>query len=523
MFLFLLSAVSSRPATIPAPLEITTYDEIKFKISDGMLIQYDKNDANCTEVAKFACDLLSAPTGYTFKLTADPISTGIRFQRDSTLGDEEYKLVTDEKLILITASTKHGYFYGFQTMIQQLPPQIYSANKVTGEWIVPGTIVHDKPRFHWRGLMIDIARHFFDLDTLKNIVKVLGMHKMNHLHIHINDDQGWRIEIKKYPLLTSLGSKRAESPKPWDRHNGDGIPYGPYFYTQDQFRELVAFAHKYCVIIIPEVEFPGHTQPAMAGYPEFSCTGGPIEPLGTWFKSGIPYCTGNDKVFDFLSDIFDEVVDVFDSDIIHIGGDEVDQTEWKKCSKCAKRMQDEGIKSYSELQSWFIHKVQLNIEAKGRYVMGWDETLEQSKDPNLRIMIWRDVKTAIKAVQSGHHVVMTPSVHTYLPRGQTQGTDKYEYSCCYTPASDIYNYDPLKGIEQYADYVYGYQVSMWTEYVWGGNEDLHWKLFPRTSALAESAWTSLERKNWDAFAKGYNSTQFERLRIFNITSSPFVE
>lgn len=523
MILFLLfGSITCLKALVPQPLEVKEGSGT-FILENNMQISYcDESD----EISHFTADFLAVATGYEFKLTKESINYGIVFVYSAHLGGEEYNLDIDEAYVKITASAKHGFFYGVQTFLQLLPPTIYSSTIQSSEWTVQCVNIHDKPRFSWRGVMLDTSRHFFDINVLKRLVKVLAFHKINIFHLHINDDQGWRMEVKKYPLLIEIGSKRSSSPKAWDRKHQDGVPYGPYFYTQDELRDLVKYAKSLCVTVVPEIELPGHSLGALSAYPDLSCTGGPFEPMTTWGVTSNIYCAGNDRVFEFLQDVFDEVFDIFDSKYIHIGGDEADKAQWKKCPKCAQRIQDEGLKNYDQLQSWFIQKMQKYIESKGRKIIGWDEVLDGGISKDVTITVWRDAATGLKAAKAGHDVIMAPDPFLYLSQGQTLWlTDtKFEYSCCYVPASKVYGFDPVDKIpEDVKHYFIGTQVCLWAEYLIFGEEDMHWKLFPRTSAFAEMSWTSLDLKDFDRMKKGYNADHKERLAQLGVNFANYFE
>ena len=335
---------------------------------------------------------------------------------DLLLGREGYQLDVTPSGVLIRGGGAAGMFYGTQTLLQLLPPRVFSAAKVQEPvaWTVPAVRIKDRPRFVWRGLLLDVARHFFSKEELKNFIDLMAQHKLNTLQIHFTDDQGWRLEIKRYPKLAEVGG--------WRKSIGfglaakDGTAYGKDgryggFYTQDDIRELVAYAKARYVTIVPEIEMPGHSGAALSAYPEYSCFGGPYDrdsgPMGI-------YCPGNDAAFTFLQNVLSEVIGLFPGKYIHIGGDEVDQGNWTRCPKCKARIKQEGLKNEHELQSYFVKRVERHINAQGRTLIGWDEILEGGLAPNATVMSWRGIEGGVTAAKAGHDVIMTPTSNCYL-------------------------------------------------------------------------------------------------------------
>lgn len=525
MLLILASfALSEIPAIVPQPVSITE-KEGTWKLVDKMTISYDKSVSESEDVAKFASDFLGTATGFTFTITDTATKSGICFVQNTGMDEEEYRLEVDTDLVKIQASSRAGLFYGIQTLLQLLPTDIFCHEVHKTEWVAPCVKIEDTPRYHWRGLMLDTSRHFFDMKMLYKLLDCLAMHKINIFHFHINDDQGWRMEIKKYPLLVSVGSQRASSPKPWDRTHQDGNQYGPFSYTQQELKDFVAYAHKLSITVVPEIEMPGHTLAALAAYPQYSCTGGPFKPMCQWGVTSNIFCGGNDDVFDFLKDILKEVFEVFDSDYIHIGGDEAFKGEWQKCPKCQKRIKDLGLKDCNALQSWFIVQMKNWLEDQGKKVIGWDEVLDGGMDPSVTIMLWTNINKAVKAANDGHKLIVCPINTLYLPRGQTkESTDKFEYNCCYSPVSLMYKFDPAATLDySHKNMVLGAQTCLWTEFVWGGEEDLFWKIFPRTIALAEATWTPLEQKDFDRFKAAYENYHKKRCTNYGVGCAPYFE
>ncbi len=366
-------------------------------------------------------------------------------------------------------------------MRQLLPPALERNGLVPGDsfaWTMPAVSISDYPRFEYRGMHLDVARHFFPVDFVKRYIDLLTLYKMNRFHWHLTEDQGWRIEIKKYPKLTEIGGFRSEtlighySNQP---HQFDGQRYGG-FYTQDEIRDIVAYAKSRFVTIVPEIEMPGHTTAALAAYPRYSCTGGPftVLPGGVWPITDI-FCAGKDETFDFLQDILTEVMELFPGQYIHIGGDEANKKEWKACDLCQERMRTEGLKDEHELQSYFIRRMEEFILSKGRRLIGWDEILEGGLAPQATVMSWRGTKGGIAAAQQGHDVIMSPTSHCYLD--YYQGNRDYEPLAIggFLPLQKVYSFEPVptKLNPEEARHILGVQANLWTEYV-ATPEHAHW-------------------------------------------------
>jgi hexosaminidase len=424
------------------------------------------------------------------------------------LGDEGYLLDVGSNGILIRAAAPAGLFYGIQTLRQLLPAAI-ERPAVSGQarsWTIPCVSVEDRPRFAWRGAMLDCSRHFFPKEFVKRWIDILALHKLNTFHWHLTDDQGWRIEIKKYPRLTEVGAWRVDrEDKPWNAREpqkpGEAATSGG-FYTQDDIREIVAYAASRFVTIVPEIEMPGHAKAALTAYPGFSCTGGPftVPPGGYWPITDV-FCPGNDGTFGFLEDVLAEVVELFPGPFVHIGGDEVDKTEWKRCPKCQARMKAEGLKDELELQSYFTRRIERILNAKGKHLVGWDEILEGGIAPQATVMSWRGTEGGIAAARAGHDVVMSPTSHCYFD--YYQGDPNYEPLGIggYVPLRKVYAFDPVPEVltEAEAAHILGGQANLWTEYVPDGKH-AEYLVLPRLAALAEVVWTPKARRSWDDFA-----------------------
>ncbi|WP_114936832.1 glycoside hydrolase family 20 protein [Mucilaginibacter endophyticus] len=410
---------------------------------------------------------------------------------------EGYTLEVKPHRITITGHDEAGVFYGLQSLIQLLD---ISKDKIT----VKGYSITDYPRFAYRGMHLDVSRHFFDPQTIKKWIDLLALYKINTFHWHLTDDQGWRIEIKKYPLLQSVSAYRDETiigHKKDSPHRFDGKRYGGY-YTQDEVKDIVKYATQRHITVIPEIEMPGHALAALAAYPQLGCTGGPYKAATYWGIFDDVYCAGNDETFTFLQKVMDEVLPLFPSKYIHIGGDECPKTKWKACPKCQKRIKDEHLKDEKELQSYFIGRMEKYLNSKGRQIIGWDEILEGGLTPGATVMSWTGEEGGIAAAKQHHEAIMTPEKYVYLDYYQSLYAAEPLAGGGYTPLSKVYNYEPitseLSGEE--AQYIKGVQANTWSEYM-ASPAQAERQLFPRMLALAEVAWSSKENKNYDDFLK----------------------
>ena len=388
-----------------------------------------------------------------------------------TLGSEGYELSVTPVSVLLRASKPAGLFYGVQTIRQLLDGHA-----------LPGVHISDQPRFAWRGLLLDEGRHFFGKAFVKHTIDRLAYHKLNTLHWHLTDDQGWRIEIKKYPKLTEVGAWR-------DQTEGDGQRYGG-FYTQDDIRDIVAYAAARYVTIVPEIEMPGHSLAALASYPEFSCTGGPFKVRTEWGVEPNVYCAGNEAMFVFLQNVLDEVFTLFPSPYIHVGGDECPKTSWHACPKCQARMKAEGLKNEAELQSYFTRRMEGYLHSKGRRLIGWDEILEGGLPPRAAVMSWRGMEGALQAARSDHDYVASPATHCYL-----------DFPASSTPLQKVYAFDPIPAglTPEQRQHCLGVQGNMWTEHT-PTAVVVDRMIWPRLCALAEVAWSPGDRRDAADFA-----------------------
>ena len=451
-----------------------------------------------------------------------PSSNFVQLSTDVSLPEEAYNLKVTENQVIIYASGHNGFLYGLETIRQLLPVAIESKNVVSNmNWDIPNVEIKDSPRFKWRGFMLDVSRHFFDKDYVMETIDQLAFLKMNTLHLHLVDDQGWRIEIKKYPKLTEVGGFRVDQEdKPWNARPtpelGKETTYGG-FYTQEDIKEIVAYAESRGITVVPEIEMPAHVMSAIAAYPELSCFQKPImvPSGGVWPITEI-YCPGKETTFEFLENVLLEVMELFPSRYIHVGGDEATKTNWEKCPDCKKRIQEEGLETVEELQSYFIRRMERFLSSKGRTLLGWDEILEGGLAPGATVMSWRGVKGGLEASEAGHDVVMTPNSHCYFDYYQgDQDAEPLAWGGN-LPLSKVYQFDPVvEGMsEEQAKHVLGGQANLWTEYV-PTKAQAEYMTYPRLAALAEAVWSSKDNRNWDDFSNRVSSL-FQRYGIMGV-------
>ncbi len=499
-----LSIKESRYPLIPKPQHVQAQDS-EFVFNTHTKIIYDQKDPDVGMVVDFLRERFGIPTGYSFEQTSTADTNVLILKLDQSVDGAEgaYELLIEPSKIEVRAPQAKGLFYGVQTIRQLLPPEIESRDTVEGiRWSVPGVKIEDAPRFQYRGMHLDVGRHFFPVEFIKKYIDLIALQKMNYFHWHLTEDQGWRIEIKKYPRLTQVGAYRKQtligpgSKKPYIY---DGKPYGG-FYTQDQIREIVDYAHKRFVTIIPEIEMPGHSSAALAAYPELGCTGGPYQVQERWGIFPDIYCAGKEKTFQFLEDVLSEVVDLFPGKYIHIGGDEAPKDRWKECALCQERIKTEGLKDEHELQSYFIQRIEKFLLTKNRNIIGWDEILEGGLAPQATVMSWRGIKGGIAAAKQKHDVIMTPTGYCYLNFYQADPRTQPLAIGGFLTLNMVYNYEPVPQElnEEEAKYILGAQGNVWTEYILNQRE-VEYMAFPRASALAEVVWTNKENKDWADF------------------------
>ncbi len=517
----LMARATPAISIVPQPAKMEVGSGVAFALSETFVIVSD--DAFLAE-AQYAANELNRVTGYELQVVPAKAKLAtpraIRFQHVEGLPAEGYRLVTNLKGAVIEASTPAGAFYGYQTLRQLMPVEIYADEVVTDvAWDVPMVTIEDAPRLPWRGLHFDDCRHFIGADGFKAMIDAMAVHKLNTLHWHLTDDQGWRIEIKRYPEIVEKGAVREESPIMWDRWKGDGKPYGPYYYTQDEVRELVAYAAARHITVVPEIEMPGHAVAILSAYPKLGCTGGPYKPWCRWGVSPEIACAGNDRTIEVFEGILDEILELFPSKYIHCGGDEAPKDRWNACAKCQQRIREEGLRNANHLQTWFMQHFASYLEARGRHMIGWDEILEGGLPKGAAVMSWRGAAGGIAAAKMGHQVVMSPNSHAYLDYGQGLANDPYEYIGSTVTLHKTYSLNPTDGIPQeMAPYVIGVQGNLWSEYIWSAN-DQQWKAWPRAAAIAEVGWTPQHLRDWDSF-RARMVTDRERLVTMCINVAP---
>ena len=457
----------------------------------------------------------ASPLGLS-KAAVDGKMKGFIFLKDGAMGTEEYSIDITKKNCVVKASGKNGFLYAIQTLKQLTDPAVYSDEiDPAQKFMFPAVSIKDKPRFAYRGMHLDCARHFFSVEEVKKYLDVMAMYKLNRLHWHLTEDQGWRIEIKKYPKLTQIGAFRNGTMVGKDFSSNDGVRYGGY-YTQDQIREVVAYAESLGIVIIPEIDLPGHMLGALAAYPELGCTGGPYEVWTKWGVSDQVMCPGKENMFTFLEDVFTELMELFPSEYIHIGGDECPKTEWEKCPACQARIKALGIKGDSKhtaeqyLQSYVTARVQKFLNDHGRKIIGWDEVLEGELAPGATVMSWRGVAGGIQASAMGFDVIMTPNTYCYFDYYQSEDQKQEPLAIGGNlPIEKVYGYEPFEGLNaEQQKHILGVQANLWTEYI-GTNEYLEYMLLPRMCALSEIQWCDPKAKNFERFSTSMRNGAFK--------------
>lgn len=487
---------------IPLPQEITTTVGQEFTLSNGVKIVYPAGNEMMQRNAEYLAQFLKESTGNTYAVVADGQSKGnISLQIDANQEKPEgYKLTVNNDGVMISGGSAAGVFYGIQTLRKSIPVVANSTPVLGAVEIV------DYPRFDYRGTHLDVGRHYFTMDELKKYIDMMALHNMNTLHWHLTEDQGWRLEIKKYPLLTEIGAKRSETVIGRNSGEYDGKPYDG-FYTQEQAKEIVAYAADRYITVIPEIDLPGHMQAALAAYPNLGCTGGPYEVWRQWGVSDDVLCAGNDTVLTFIDDVLTEVMEIFPHEYIHIGGDECPKVRWTTCEKCQARIKELGIKGDSKhskeeyLQSYIINHAEKFLNKNGRQIIGWDEILEGGLAPNATVMSWRGEAGGIEAARQGHDVIMTPNTYLYFDYYQSNDTENEPLAIGgYLPLERVYSYEPMpKSLnEEEQKRIVGVQANHWTEYI-PTYSQLEYMALPRWAALSDIQWSSADSKNYKGF------------------------
>ncbi|WP_350456278.1 family 20 glycosylhydrolase [Macellibacteroides fermentans] len=480
---------------IPKPLSLVQ-NEGSFKVTKSTKFYASTPEAKT--IATFFASKIESSTGYDLAISEEEVSSNaIALLIDNSLevNDEGYTLDATDKLVSIKAKTAKGLFYGMQTLMQLLPAEIESTTVVNGiAWTLPCVTIKDEPRFAYRGIMLDPCRHFIPVENIKKQLDVLALFKINQFHWHLTEDQGWRIEIKKYPKLTEIGSKRVD---------GEGTEYSG-FYTQEQIKEVVAYASERFINVIPEIELPGHALAAISAYPELSCKSDSLSPRIIWGVEEDVYCAGKEETFKFLEDVIAEVVTLFPGEYFHIGGDECPKVRWEKCPLCQKRMRENKLKNEHELQSYFVQRIEKVLASHGKKMIGWDEILEGGLAPSATVMSWRGEDGGIAAASMDHDVIMTPGSNgMYLDH--YQGDSKIEPVAIggYTLLEKTYSYNPvpdtLAGLGK-SNFVKGVQGNIWSEYMYT-TDLMEYRIYPRILAVAEIGWTPLEGKDYKDFER----------------------
>ena len=510
----LIAAACSKPAAeisiIPVPQSVILKSGF-FKVP-GSVFSYDATTMDAMgkgHILDFA-SAVTAVTGKPSPVKETLSNKGFSFAVDPTLDPEEYAISISSKSVKVRASQGVGFLYAIQTLKQMLPTAFFEGKTANSEkWVLPAVEIQDKPRFAYRGMHMDPCRHFFDVDEVKKYLDVMALHKLNRLHWHLTEDQGWRIEIKKYPRLTEVGAYRDQTVvgKNFDPFVGDGVRYGGY-YTQEQIKEVVAYAANLGITVIPEVDLPGHMIAAVASYPYLGCTGKQFKVWERWGVADEVLCPGKETTFEFLEGVLEEVMELFPSEYIHIGGDECPKTYWKTCPHCQKKIKELGLKSDDKhsaedyLQNYVTERVQSFINAHGRKIIGWDEILEGNLAKGATVMSWRGVAGGIEAAKNGFDAIMTPNSYMYFDYFQSNELDKEPLGIGgYLPIDTVYSYEPYKGIpEEARHHILGVQANLWTEYI-ASNEHLEYNLLPRLDALSEVQWCEPDRKDFERFKK----------------------
>jgi hexosaminidase len=518
---------AEKPDIIPVPYKA----EMKggyFKISGKTDILMNSTDGDVRIVADGLNERLSKATGKTLnsgQLNGIQPGNSIFLNLDKSLtettGIEGYHLSVNKSKIEISAAGPAGLFYGVQTLYQLLPPGIYgnpdSLAYADLDLKIPCTEITDMPAFPWRGMHLDVSRHFFPKEFIKKYIDLIAFHKMNVFHWHLTDDNGWRIQIDRYPLLTEVAAWRADREGiPWTecqpQRDGEPANYGG-FYTKADIREIVEYARQRFVTIIPEIEMPGHTSEVFAAYPEYSCNGkkGTVQTGSYWPNNDI-FCAGKEGTFTFIENVLDEVIGLFPSDYIHIGGDEADKTAWKVCPDCQARIRKEGLSGVDELQSYFVKRIEKYLNSKGKRLIGWDEILQGGVAPGATIMSWQGFEGGIDAARQGHQVVMCPGSHCYFDHYQADADFQPPANGGLTTVKKVYSFSPVPSelSAEESKLILGAQGNLWTEYV-STVSHAEYMVLPRMTALAEVLWSPAGQRDWYDF-RSRLQTQFDRFK-----------
>ena len=486
-------------------------------------------DAPARPAAELLAARLRSATGFNVKIksaTTLPREADIRLVTDGTGNPESYTLSATPQGVVIHAPGAAGIFYGTETLLQLLPPEIFSAKPVAGTvWSAPGVEIADVPRYPWRGFMLDVSRHFFTKPEVEQVLDLMALYKLNTFHWHLVDDQGWRIQIKKYPKLTSVGAWRGAigfglDPKDATAYDRSGR-YGG-FYTQREIREVVAYATARHITVVPEIEMPGHSSAALTAYPQFGC---PHIDFAVPAKGGVftgVYCAGNDATFGFINDVLSEVAPLFPGKYIHIGGDEVVKSNWQHCAKCQLRIKNEGLKDEKELQSYFIRRVEKLVTSHGKSLIGWSEIREGGLAPSAALMDW--IGGGVESARSGHDVVMSPTKYSYFDHYQSTNHMQEPLAIGgFLPLKRVYEFEPMpvKLAPEFQSHILGGQANLWTEYI-PSLARVEYMMFPRLCALAEVNWSPASARDWEGF-KERTGVNEQRLAAMGVNYRPLAK
>ena len=498
---------TSRPFhVIPYPQEVEFQDGV-FDIAGARFTVAAGIDAMAEDYIQSFADRLEAVTGKHNAIRRGTAERGVVFVLDETLGQEAYTIDVTRRCARISASSYSGFVYALQTVGQMLPVEYYGGARSKADFVLPCVSISDSPRFPYRGLLLDVGRQYFSVEELKRVLDIMSVYKANVFHWHLNEDAGWRMEIKKYPRLTEVGSVRSASQTDFDPTHLDGVPQSG-FYTQDDMREVVAYAAKLGITVIPELDLPGHMLSALASYPELGCTGGPYEVACTWGVKKDVLCVGKEETFTFLEDVLTELLDIFPSEYINIGGDEVPKDHWKACPHCQARIRELGLKdkdghtAEQYLQNYVTARMQGFLAKHGRKIIGWEEILEGELSEGVTVMSWKGTEEGVDERIWNYNTIMSPRGYMYIDRYQSHDQDHEPFSIgAYLPVERVYEYEPYKGVpESGKDKILGVQANLWGEYI-RTEEYMEYMLLPRLAALSEVQWCTPENRQYPRFVE----------------------
>ena len=508
-----MSADDNRVAdynVIPLPQEVTLTQKGAFVLTGATPIVYPEGDEQLKNDAQFLSDYIADVTALRLTTTSAKVKNAITLRLNKKVQSKEgYVITVDKKGVVIEGATAAGVFYGVQTLRKSIP-----VDKSLTEVTLPTVVVKDAPRFGYRGVMLDCARHYFPVKFVKQFIDLIAMHNMNVFHWHLTDDQGWRIEVKKYPGLAKIGSVREKTVLGHNSDVFDDTPYGGY-YTQEEAREIVKYAADRFITVIPEIDMPGHMIAALAAYPDMGCTGGPYKVSPIWGIMPDVLCLGNEKTYQFCEDVLSEMMDIFPSEYIHLGGDETPNVRWKECPKCKALMAKENL-TPGKLQGYFTNRIEKFVNSKGRRIIGWDEILDGDINQSATIMSWRGTAPGARGAKMGHDVIMSPSSHVYFDYYQTrQGESQWEEPLLIggnLPIERTYSLEPVpEGADaETASHIIGVQGNLWTEYI-AGPSLAEYQVLPRMGALSEVQWRPQGQKDFE----NYKVRQTKMLKLYD--------